>query len=497
MLGVLFIILGISAILGIIGAAGVLIGLVASGDFIMIDKVPFEIVKRDIQLIPGIAMTIGLIIPFLFLTFLGFAIIIKKAVIKARISWLLLAVWLISIVALLFTIPPFVKNFQRTGKHLIENEYMLNGKTMVIKLNDKQNELRLNEVALDLKSHDSEMVKIEESYRAMGSSRENAIENAKMVSYSIVMADSVLTFDRDLGFKDDARYRNQKLDITLWVPLHQPFTIEPEMRRLIGNYLYRHGFTNQDMKENIWEFGEEGLQCLTCPSPEASDEEKDLEMEPGSDVSWDIEGYQRSFELADFKEIEANSPFRMMIKEGPHFEVILNGDKEHLSDVVVDKTGDILNIDFKSGVIDWKKKQEKVNVYIMLPDLKRVELGGACRAFINGFNSETVEVYLNGAAIADVDIRASFLEVDLKGASRLVLRGEGEMLRCQLSGAAALDAFDYEAENAEIEARTASNGLVTVRNDLEVRASGSSSVQYRGNPNADINKSGAASVEKK
>jgi hypothetical protein len=441
-------------------------------------------------------MSISGIIPFLFLTFLGFVIILRKAVIKARIGWLLLAIWLISVVALLFTVTPFVKNFQRSGKHLIEHEYALGDKTMVMKLSEKQDELRLDEVSLDLRSHDGDMVKIEEWYRSMGASRDEAIENARMVTYHIDVSDSIFTFDRSLGFTDDARFRDQKLDVTVWLPLHQPFMLEPEMRRLIGNYLYRRGYSNKEMQENTWAFEEDGLRCLTCPIQDEESAEEDGEIEPISNIEWDIEGFQRSFDLGDFAEIEASSPIRIMIKKGPDYEVILNGKKETLNDVVVDKTGDILNIDFKSGIIDWNKSREQVNVYIVMPDLQRIEFSGSTRAFINGFDSESMEVYLSGAAVTDMDIRTSFMDIDLKGASRLKLRGSGEQMQCKLSGASSLDAFEFEARVAKVDARTASNGRVHVIDDLEVTASGSSAVRYRGDPSIEVNKSGAGSVGK-
>jgi hypothetical protein len=366
---------------------------------------------------------------------------------------------------------------------------------MVMKLGDRQNELRLDEVSLDLKSYEGNMVKIEELYRAMGPTRDEAVENAKMVTYEIAVSDSIFTFDRYLGFTDDARFRDQKLDITIWIPLQQPFMLEPDMRRLIGNYLYRRGYSNKELKENIWAFDEDGLKCITCPEqPEESEEDGDVE--PASSIEWDIEGYQRSFDLTDFTEIEANSPIQVMIKKGSDYEVILNGKKETINDVVVDKTGDILNIDFKSGIIEWNKNKEQVNVYIIMPELERIEFGGACRAFINGFETESMEIYLSGAAVADMDIQTSFMEIELKGASRLKLRGDGEQMRCELSGASSLDAFDFEARRAEVDARTASNARLSVKDDLEVQASGSSAVRYKGNPNIDVNKSGSARVSK-
>ena len=47
-----------------------------------------------------------------------------------------------------------------------------------------------------------------------------------MVEYGIVAADSAVTFDSNLTFKPDAKFRAQRLDIDVYVPVHQKLVID-------------------------------------------------------------------------------------------------------------------------------------------------------------------------------------------------------------------------------------------------------------------------------
>ncbi len=110
--GVLLAILGLSGVLSVLIAGGVLIGLFAGSDLNIIYPLQFEIIKNDLELIPGIALAMALIIPAFYLAILGFMILMKKQVLNAKAGWSILAVWLVSIIILSFTIPPYIRNFQ-------------------------------------------------------------------------------------------------------------------------------------------------------------------------------------------------------------------------------------------------------------------------------------------------------------------------------------------------------------------------------------------------
>lgn len=94
--------------------------------------------------------------------------------------------------------------------------------------------LRINETGMDdykvtslyLRGHDGKDIRVVERFEAQGSSRKSASENAQMVSYQITQSDSVITFDSNITFHEDARFRAQRLDVDVYVPYDQPIVIE-------------------------------------------------------------------------------------------------------------------------------------------------------------------------------------------------------------------------------------------------------------------------------
>ena len=70
----------------------------------------------------------------------------------------------------------------------------------------------------------------------------------------------------------------------------------------------------------------------------------------------------------------------------------------------------------------------------------------------------------------------------MKGGAKLTLEGSGNYLKAQLGGGSVFNSLYYEANNVEIEADGASSAKVYAGSTLTATSSGSSEVQYRGEP---------------
>ncbi|MCK5277614.1 MAG: PspC domain-containing protein, partial [Cyclobacteriaceae bacterium] len=398
--GVLVAIIGISGVLAVLIAAGVLIGLIAGGDLNIMYPLPLEIIKNDLALIPGIALVMALIIPFFYLTILGFMILMKKQVLNSKAGWSLLAIWLVSIIILSFTIPPYIRNFQENGRFTSVNRYNLNGKTAVFNFNDiGEDEFDL--VSLRIRSHEDTVIKFEQEFRASGPTRKEAVDNAKKIKYGFNVRDSIFTFDSNLEFTENTGFRKQHVDMSLYLPLGQKFILDENMKYLIGSFMYREGFSNNQMVGNIWQFNKEGLKCITCPEVENSEE--------NDKVKWDISGYKRDYEIDNFAEIEINSALQVNIKRGNEYSFLINGRKSDVDEVVVDKTGNVLSVDFKGDVIKLNRQRREINIYIVTPKLTAVQFGSASKVYVSGFKEDFMDITLNGAAFADVEVDVNSL----------------------------------------------------------------------------------------
>ena len=486
-IGVLLAIMGISGVLGVLIAAGVLIGLIASGDLNIMYPIPFDIIKNDIAVLPKIALVIALIIPFFYLAILGFIALMKKQVLNAKAGWSILAVWLISIIILSFTIPPYIRNFQEDGRYTEVDRYDLKGRIAVFNFNDI-GEDKLDQVSLRIRSYADTVIKLEREYSAYGPTRNEAVENAKKITYGMDVMDSIFIFDSGLDFGDDARCRKQNVDLTLYIPYGQQFMLDENLRYLMGSFMYREGFSNDQIAGNIWRFDEEGLQCITCPVEE--------EWEADEDVSWDISGYQRTLDIDDFSELEINSAFRVHVKKGPTFNVILSGRKDDVNNVEVEKNQEVLSLNYKGDLKKLTRLQKDINAYIEMPSLYAVQLGGSSKGYISGFDEDFFDISLSGAAYAEVDIKATSVDAKIEGASKLELMGSGDRFDVEVYGASTLNALDFIVNSSDIETHNASTARIYASENLTISANGASNVIYEGDAAVDIDKSGGSSVRK-
>jgi hypothetical protein len=132
-----------------------------------------------------------------------------------------------------------------------------------------------------------------------------------------------------------------------------------------------------------------------------------------------------------------------------------------------------------------------------MPALEAVNFSGASVSTIRGFESDDdIDFYLSGSSVAQLDADYRQVKAVVSGASSLVLHGSGEELDAEISGASSLKAFNFPVNEATLNVTGASEGKVTVTDELKVTANGASSVLYRGDPVLTSNTSGASTVQK-
>lgn len=480
--GIILIIIGVSGILAVMIAIGLLIGLVAEGDFYMLFNIPFDIIKHDIQLLPVIALTLFVIIPMLMIALLGFSTIMRKLVIKANFSLPLLVLWILSLITLTLTAPKYIREFKREGSISLTNEYNLQNKTIVLHFNDIGAD-QLEAVSLSLTPTDGEQVQVKQTFKAMGPDRRKAIENARKMTYHISLEDSVFMFDSKMDFTHDAKYRRQELEITVDIPRGQRFILDPDMKYLLGNYMYRQGYSNHQIEGNTWMFDEQGLVCVTCKEPQEEKVSDDFSIS-----TLDINGPTKKIDLENFSELNSNSPITFILKKSDHYEIVLSGKSDETDQITIDRSDETLTIDYKKSILPLQSKKQIITVYILMPELNKINFGGASRSIINGFDTDQIDVELDGAAASEMDVDTKQLHANLKGASKLQLSGSAADLEATLSGASYLKAFSFKAKNVKLNVRNAASARVHATDNLTVRAHGGSNVHYRGNPKIEITK---------
>lgn len=490
--GIIIILIGFTFILSLLFAAGAAAGIFSSSPLLWGDlhlsglSLPLDAMRNAF---PGWTLTAAFLVAFvpaIFIFLLGISIVAKKIVFNAMVGWALFVLFFVSIAFLSINVPRFIFSFKEDGEYKVEKTFEFNGKMPVFKIN----EVGLDDydvTNLKIKGYEGTNLKLVEHFEAQGNTRKIAGENAQMVDYNVVQQDSVLIFDSNITFKKDSKFRAQRLDMELFIPYHQKFTFDKELWRLINNYNghnYRYNgyqyYDYYDTDNQIWEVTEDGLNCLSCQKKEINGE-SDMNRPSGSGL-----GTEDQFGLENFNGVDLNGIFRVKIQKSDNYAVRLDDESSNRKRYNVYLDGETLVIDYDNKSEKFWKRNfvsgEEIKITITTPQLKEVNVRGAGKVDVIGFDEEDMEIKLLGAIVANFEISARNLNADITGASSLELNGDGDFLDANITGASSLKAYRYEVERAVVEAHGASSAKVNVTQSLEITKGIASTISHRGDP---------------
>ncbi|MEX2232681.1 MAG: PspC domain-containing protein [Cyclobacteriaceae bacterium] len=467
-IGIIIILTGIALVFSIIVTAGVLFGMFTAGvfstpwaqEFSEMD-IPIEVFTRAF---PGwivLAAIVAALVPSIFLILLGASAIAKRLVFQGTAGWALFILFFVSVAMLAVGVPKIVYSFHEEGSYKVENVYKVTGKTAVLKLNENGSDY--DGIDLTLRGYQGTDFKLVQTFESQGSSRSQAIENAKMIDYDVSFSDSVFTFDRDLEFKDDAVFRGQRLDMMLYIPYDFPFTMDEGMSRFISQYVdseYLDGYN--------WKMTPNGLECINCKS----------------DTDETIS------DLRDFNQIEISGKFDVRVLQDDNYSVELTGPEQEKAQYTVHRTGETLIIDYKRNKNfkweDWDKQGfslEEMEITITMPSLEKIEATGLGTIRFDDFSGDDLEIDARGPVKITGDINVQDLNIKLTGKSEADLSGNATNMNARIEFASRLRAYDLQTQDAFVEVGGASSAKVNVSGTLEMEEGIASDIDYRGNPN--------------
>ena len=154
-----------------------------------------------------------------------------------------------------------------------------------------------------------------------------------------------------------------------------------------------------------------------------------------------------------------------------------------------------------------------------MPEIGSLELSGACRATLSGFDSKNniaieldgasslkidnmavgkTEVVLSGASKIEGQIHAGDMDLKSNGASRTELAGSAKDLSVDASGASHLDLARFQAASARVKFKGATRGTINTSGRLDVDLSGASGLYTLGEPSmGEVKIKSASTLNKK
>jgi len=198
--------------------------------------------------------------------------------------------------------------------------------------------------------------------------------------------------------------------------------------------------------------------------------------------------------------VRQSTSFDINISYSNEFSVSVTMDDNLFEYLEISRSGNRLKISMDG---DTRYSYADILVEITMPEVDGVDFSGAVSGSLSGFTSQRpLEIRMSGASDITVDdMVAGDLALDISGASSLkgtayiedgdfeisgasiiTLRGSGDLIVADVSGASGLRTGNFNAANMDVRLSGASNGVIYTTGTLDVDLSGASHLDYTGDP---------------
>jgi hypothetical protein len=186
----------------------------------------------------------------------------------------------------------------------------------------------------------------------------------------------------------------------------------------------------------------------------------------------------------------------LKIKIGPEFSVVLEGDKSDIREVITEVSGDKLIIKQENWHFNFN---EKVNVYITMPELNGLGVSGSGKAEVLDpiKDVDNLNLSVSGSGrLLTAEIKTDNLDCSISGSGNITIGSSGNADKGEISISGS---GNYRGESMEIdhlEVHISGSGDCTCKagDSLDAHISGSGNVNYYGNPKIDARVSGSGHV---
>jgi hypothetical protein len=200
-------------------------------------------------------------------------------------------------------------------------------------------------------------------------------------------------------------------------------------------------------------------------------------------------------DLSGFTKVSFGVSGDLYINFGSEFKVVLEGEKNLLEDIDTEVSNGKLVIKKDNWSLNLN---EKVTVYITMPELKGLGVSGSGKAEIRDevkAGELSFSVSGSGKLVAS-KIVADNLNCGISGSGDIIIGGAGNAKKADISisGSGNYTGESLNILSAEISVSGSGNCTCNVTESLKASISGSGNVRYSGNPKVDARVSGSGHV---
>ena len=206
-------------------------------------------------------------------------------------------------------------------------------------------------------------------------------------------------------------------------------------------------------------------------------------------------GSARSFQIADFTEIDLRGSDDVDVRVGTGFSVRAEGPAAELDRLRIAKEGSTLTIGrFDSNGMNWGKR-EKVTVYVTLPRLAGAEVAGSGTMSVDRVEGARFAGSLAGSGtltVATMTVDAAVFSI--AGSGNAKVAGTAKQLQVDVAGSGSLDGASLTASQASVSMAGSGDVRATVNGTAKVNVMGSGDVDLGRNADCSVTKMGSGTV---
>lgn len=173
------------------------------------------------------------------------------------------------------------KYYDRWGKTEFDSDFFYS---------DEKSDLHSKDIALDIVKSQTDSFELVEIFYAHGASKKEAADRATHTTYAFSQIDSVLRFTRTFMIDRNERYRGQKMQLLLKVPIGAQIYLDRSLAGFIYDIDNVKNIQDEDMLDRVWVMTNKGLACTDCTGEEHilgheednSNDESDINISDGN-----------------------------------------------------------------------------------------------------------------------------------------------------------------------------------------------------------------------
>lgn len=145
---------------------------------------------------------------------------------------------------------------------------------------------------------------------------------------------------------------------------------------------------------------------------------------------------EKTYSFKDFTNVEISDAVQYEVKQSDSYSVIVSTKENIVDHLDVYQSGNTLHIGFKFGFYS----HDGTVVMVTLPQLNKLEVSGSCQGKATGFDSTgDLEINVSGASAVDMKIKAGQTGIDISGASKITGELTSTDTQIKLEGASHLN----------------------------------------------------------